>query len=105
MASAWQPTRGTYNCPICGWNEPHSEHAGEQIHRLLEENQRIRQVVAGLAGVRREMEIHLQQPSFVDSNRVIPVYKVQSWLSRLSIDLDTQLREVTVPPVRRGEDQ
>jgi len=29
--------KGTYNCPVCGWNQPHSEHAGDQILRLSAE--------------------------------------------------------------------
>ena len=32
--SAHEGPQGTYNCPVCGWNVPHSEHAGDTIERL-----------------------------------------------------------------------
>lgn len=34
--------KGTYNCPVCGWNVPHAEHAGDMIQRLQQENRRWR---------------------------------------------------------------
>jgi hypothetical protein len=33
-ATPYERPRGTYNCPVCGWNVPHREHAGEVIEQL-----------------------------------------------------------------------
>ncbi len=33
--------KGTTNCPVCGWNEPHQEHAGDAIRRLIDHVERL----------------------------------------------------------------
>lgn len=34
MNTKSETVKGTYNCPVCGWNEPHSEHAGQLYERI-----------------------------------------------------------------------
>lgn len=34
QAQKEEPLKGTYNCPECGWNVPHSEHATDIIEKL-----------------------------------------------------------------------
>lgn len=33
---------GSTNCPVCGWNKPHTEHATEAVARLSKENRHLR---------------------------------------------------------------
>jgi hypothetical protein len=40
--------KGTYNCPVCGWNVPHREHAGDIIERLMHERRRVIDAVDGV---------------------------------------------------------
>ena len=50
--------RGTYNCPVCGWNEPPTAHAGAEIECLQREVRRWedwwRHVAGQLAVVRSD---------------------------------------------------